>query len=679
MKRASIASIVRRSLAGLAALGLAACSSGGTSPSIPLPAPAPVGEPLPGSSGTVLDAAPAGGTLATGRLTVFVPPGAFAASVQVTARPIVNTAPSGLGPAYRLAPEGQRFVKPVTLTFRADGLASVESLAIAYQDARGYWARAPGVLRNRAAGLVSVATTHFSDWALVPADPTKDLAGSFLIHSTVSTDVDLTAVGNVTLTYLGEDAVERAYFMNGTVTLQPVSYQGNACTPAAETQTLLGNVAEAFVNPAHLAWGASAQWSLTCGPTTASADLFFDTYGITHLGCTRGDTPGGAAPLTTADAASGDYTIDCAAKRDGTLRATWSFTRCSAPCVSSSPCATSAATTCSPTGPVCTVLTTAAVGTACTPAAGGAGVCDAAGACNPCVEGATCTSASPCVVSAAVACASGAPVCTDGALQPVGTACTVGSTAGVCDAAGACVPCDQGASCVSANPCAVTATIECTSGAPVCTVATLAAVGAACTSGTVVGVCDATGSCTACSQGAACPASGSCAATATTECTSGAPVCVETFATVGTPCTSGTTAGVCTGTSSTCNPCDAGASCTSSNACATSAAIACASGAPVCTDATLAADATPCATVASGVCLAGACTACTSGTTSAMSCVPADPCHVGSLDCGDATALPPVPPGCVDTGVAVPDATPCAHDGTGAPVVDGTCVSGVCQ
>jgi hypothetical protein len=50
------------------------------------------------------------------------------------------------------------------------------------------------------------------------------------------------------------------------------------------------------------------------------------------------------------------------------------------------------------------------------------------------------------------------------------------------------------------------------------------------------------------------------------------------------------------------------------------------------------------------------------------SCVPSpNSCNVGSLQCGDNTVVPAVPPSCVDTGIAV--TCPSGQ----------TCVAGVCH
>jgi hypothetical protein len=80
--------------------------------------------------------------------------------------------------------------------------------------------------------------------------------------------------------------------------------------------------------------------------------------------------------------------------------------------------------------------------------------------------------------------------------------------------------------------------------------------------------------------------------------------------------------------------------------CHTSAAIFCDTGGPVCNDTAAAPDGTACGV--GGACLGGACSACTAG----ASCVPANPCHTGTLACSPA-------PACTDTGVSLPDGSAC--------------------
>ncbi|BDG09246.1 hypothetical protein [Anaeromyxobacter paludicola] len=529
-----------RRLAGLLLLpALLAAAGCGSKSAAGATRPVPVGAGSPAGAAVAATLDGRGGSIssADGRLTLHVPPGALAASTTVSVQAITNTAPRGLGAAYRLEPAGARFAAPVSITFRADPSSPAARQAIRTQDATGYWVTAPSVLLNPAAGLLTASSPHFSDWALVAADPTQDLAGTFTVSSTLNASSAFAANGNVSLAYAGADSVERVYLLSGTSTLQPVTApSGAACTADADTKALTPNVAEGFLSPASFSWGGSATWSLSCGGAPGFVEMVFDTAGISHVGCARGPTAGAPAAITTADEVQGDYTIDCTSLGTGALRVVWHFVRCGGTCAPSGPCATAASTSCASGSPVCSDGAFAAAGTACTTTAGGAGVCS-------------------------------------------------GSSA-------SCVDCVQGAACPSTNPCAATATLECASGAPVCTDRTFVAAGTACTSGATSGVCDAAGACTACAQGTAC---------------------------------------------------------TSANPCATSAVIACGTGGPVCTDVAFQPDATACASVTGGVCLGGTCQACVAG----ASCAPANPCDVGTVSCGDPAALPPTGPSCVDTGVPV--------------------------
>jgi hypothetical protein len=142
-------------------------------PTPPQPSPTPVGAPTgaPRASATI---GPQGGTLvsADGRLVLSVPAGALAAPAAVSVEPIGNHAHGGAGVAYRLAPHGVTFAKPVRLSFRysdadIDGTVP-QLLRVAFQDETGRWRmfRQPQV--DAVAGTVTVETTHFSDWSLVP-------------------------------------------------------------------------------------------------------------------------------------------------------------------------------------------------------------------------------------------------------------------------------------------------------------------------------------------------------------------------------------------------------------------------------------------------------------------------------------------------------------------------------
>lgn len=641
-----------------------------------------------------------------------------------------------MGSAYRLEPSGTQFDGPVAITFRTDALqASSESLGVSYQDSAGYWVPVLSVLRNTSAHLITVAADHFSDWALVLADPTQDLAGTFVVNSTLNSDTPFTALGNVSLSYVGEDSVERVFLASGTATLQPFAYSGAACIPMdSYTHTLPTNVAEAFIDPPAFSWGASALWSTACGPSTDVIEMVFDTAGISHIGCSRGYTAGAPDPVTSADVISGDYTIDCASTGAGKLEASYTFQRCGAACSSTNSCVTASSVTCSSSGPSCAATSLAAVGTACT-ANGQPGVCNSTGTCAPCSQGAPCISADPCAstatvecgsgasvcagltykatgtpctdaggapgvcngtaggcvlcvqgalcspsgpcaTEASVDCSSGAPVCRDGASKPAGTPCTdAGGTAGVCDGTGSrCVQCAQGGTCTSSNPCVQSATTDCSSGAAVCIGGPGLAAGSPCSSGGNTGTCSGppANACTACIQGAACTPSGACIASAGWDCSTGTPVCVDdTPRSAGEACTTSTgAAGVCSGPpGNACTLCTAGASCASNNPCAATATIDCSTGVPVCTNKSIQPAGTPCtaATGGPGVCL-GSAAVCTA--CSAGPCLSTNPCATSAvIACGSGL------PVCTDATFAA-DATVCDSN-TGSVCLGGSCT--LCQ
>lgn len=129
-----------------------------------------IGVPVGNVESTLIGAN--GGTFTTsdGALKIDVPAGAFTADQTVSVQPITNFNKAGTGTAYRIAPHGITFNKPVTITFNYVDSNTINTipaaLAIAYQDAKGIW-QAPGnQQKDTAAKKVSVQTTHFSDWSL---------------------------------------------------------------------------------------------------------------------------------------------------------------------------------------------------------------------------------------------------------------------------------------------------------------------------------------------------------------------------------------------------------------------------------------------------------------------------------------------------------------------------------
>lgn len=309
------------------------------------PVPTAIGAPVGEAQAASLDRLGGRVVADDGSLVIEIPAGALAQPRELSVQRVTNTAPGGVGQAYRLSPEGLTFAQPVTLTFTTTGLA-LEQLTVAYQEGQGYWLRvAPGdVTIDTVAQLVRVRTTHFSGWSLVTTDTSRDLHGTF----TLSSDLDLPYTGlsgSADFTWAGEDPGVSYYLLGGTITLpDPLTVGADECSPTApETASLAlrTNTAELRASPAAFSWGVSGHWTLTCvGPGgTSSQPLLtaFDTQGISHSTCARSFATG-ATPITGPDRVQASFLVDCGAK--GRTTATWRFStsRCDTACVPANPC-----------------------------------------------------------------------------------------------------------------------------------------------------------------------------------------------------------------------------------------------------------------------------------------------------------------------------------------------------
>jgi regulation of enolase protein 1 (concanavalin A-like superfamily) len=142
-------------------------SSGDT---VAMPGATAVG--VPKGPATTKSIGPAGGSLASsdGRITIDVPPNAVTAAVDFRITPITNLGKGGVGSAYRLEPNEQKFATPVKVSFKydAEGFkdAAPESFAVAYQDPTGVWQALKTSNIDWASKTVSISTTHFTDWSL---------------------------------------------------------------------------------------------------------------------------------------------------------------------------------------------------------------------------------------------------------------------------------------------------------------------------------------------------------------------------------------------------------------------------------------------------------------------------------------------------------------------------------
>jgi hypothetical protein len=357
-----------------------------------------------------------------------------------------------------------------------------------------------------------------------------------------------------------------------------------------------------------------------------------------HVGQTVCGPNGGPASCQDTGMAQANGT-DCGAGsacRDGTCQACAAGTACP---VLLKPCR-SGTILCATGAPVCTELDNLPNGTSC----GSGSVCQE-GVCAACMNGAPCTPTNPCHIGT-LSCTAGAPMCVDGGSNaPAGAVCGAGM---VCSAVGVCGACMVGASCtVPGNPCRVGVT-ACNTGSPVCVESGNAPNGTDCSAGMV---CSG-GACTSCTAGLDCVPTNACH-TGKTACAP-AVSCTDAGGVVPNGMGCGTDK-VCS--NGTCGSCKAGQACQSATPCKVGTT-SCATGVSVCTDTASQPDGTMCGS--GKVCFGGTCVACSAGT----SCVPSNPCHMGTQSCSASGAV------CNDAMTSLSDGAPC-----GANLV---CRSGMC-
>ena len=154
--------------------------------------PPPVVTPVGVANGSAVSATigAAGGSVSAsdGKLALSIPAGALAANTVIGIQPFTNTAPGKSGAAYRLTPDGQTFLKPITLTFKytdEDLLGTAaDFLGAAFQTAAGYWQWIGEPTVNTAAKTMSVALDHFTviaqvaEYQITPGSKTVKTKGT---------------------------------------------------------------------------------------------------------------------------------------------------------------------------------------------------------------------------------------------------------------------------------------------------------------------------------------------------------------------------------------------------------------------------------------------------------------------------------------------------------------------
>ena len=492
--------------------------------------------------------ATSGSGTATVRVTVL--PGALAASTDITVTEISNTAPGGVGSAWRIGPEGLAFATPVTLTFKPG--VPVDTLGVSSQASGGYWLRRRDVTRDALAGTVSVTTDHFSDWAVTTGSSSRDLQGTVSITSTV--DIPATVSGSMTLDYAGDGDGNSYYILGGTLRAPASLIDGTStCTPNPVDFAVRANLAE--LHPTVFLWGTSGVWPMSCtgpgGGSSQTLTVAFDNGGYSYPGCARDDL---IVPVVTASQVQGQYRIDCGSR--GTVTATWNFVTCASGTACEPTSCTTGTISCATAMPSCVQTGNQPDGTACGPQA--ADICSG-GNCSTCTAGAACGAPTVCQTSA-TDCSTNPATCAI-LNMPDGTSCGP-QAADICSG-GNCSTCTAGAACGAPTVCQTSAT-DCSTSPATCTILNMP-------DGTSCGpqaadICSG-GNCSTCTAGAACGAPTVCQ-TSATDCSTNPASCTIQNKPDGTSC-GPQAADICSG--GNCSTCTAGAACGAPTVCQTSA------------------------------------------------------------------------------------------------------------
>jgi hypothetical protein len=169
--------------AGAIGEGVVMCAPAG-----PPPIATAVGVATGSATSATIGAAGGSVSVPDGKLVLTIPAGALAAATAISIQPFTNTAPGKSGAAYRLTPDGQTFLKPVTLTFKytdQDLLGTaVDFLGAAFQTAAGYWQWIGDPTVDPVAKTMSVALDHFTviaqvaEYQITPASKTVKTKGT---------------------------------------------------------------------------------------------------------------------------------------------------------------------------------------------------------------------------------------------------------------------------------------------------------------------------------------------------------------------------------------------------------------------------------------------------------------------------------------------------------------------
>ena len=158
----------------------------------------------------------AGGSVSSpdGKLVLTIPAGALAADTLIGIQPLTNQAPGKIGAAYRLTPDGQTFLQPVTLrfTYTDNDLlgTAAEFLGAAFQTADGHWQWLGAATVDTTAKTVSVGSTHFTDISLVKGLQIRPASATVPVNGTVA--------------FAGEGLLQRRDLFGSTTNWPPLAH-----------------------------------------------------------------------------------------------------------------------------------------------------------------------------------------------------------------------------------------------------------------------------------------------------------------------------------------------------------------------------------------------------------------------------------------------------------------------
>jgi len=168
--------------------------SAGKQPTAELVSPlcTPIGKPV--GNAAMKEIGTAGGSVTSpdGRITVTIPAGALNSNTPITIQPIENTTPLGIGLSYDLLPNGQQFVKPVTVTLHYTNEeltgTSPDLLEFGTQNDQNVWQGWGNLQVNKTAQTVAAFIKHFSRWSfyatfkMVPGQKTMPVNETALLQ-----------------------------------------------------------------------------------------------------------------------------------------------------------------------------------------------------------------------------------------------------------------------------------------------------------------------------------------------------------------------------------------------------------------------------------------------------------------------------------------------------------------